>query len=203
MSPPQARAGAALIATRRRPAARAIGRLPARVIDRIERSSCGTDPPPMGRFRQVLRTPDGRSMFRSRCVLAPSRWVTPRSSTRQTGRHACPARRPRRTPAARPRCADGRKRSELPAQGCPLPHLRRDDRRARQGRRGSRFDRAEVLDRQELPGPHDLGREDLRQRRDRRERARGAVRRAPPRARAPDRRAGTRRPALAQRWVHH
>ena len=58
--------------------------------------------------------------------------------------------------------------------------------------------RAEVLDRPELPGPRDLGRQGLRQRRDRRARARGPVRLAPPRPRAPHR---SSRPSRILRWL--
>ena len=60
-----------------------------------------------------------------------------------------------------------------------------------------------LLDRQELPGPRDVGGQGLRQRRDRRAGARGPLRFAPPRPRAPLARAEPRAPALADRRLRH
>ena len=78
----------------------------------------------------------------------------------------------------------------LSGQGRALPQLRGDGRgHPGGGGRPSRH-RPGLQHRQELSGPRHLGRQDQRQRRDRRGRARGPVRRPPPRPRAPDRRAG-------------
>ena len=90
-------------------------------------------------------------------------------------------------------------RRRLPAEGQRLPQLRRDGGRDPEGRNRPSRHRRRLLDRQELPEPQHLGGQDLRQRGRRRERARGAVRRAPPRPRAPDGRADARDPALVER----
>ena len=93
--------------------------------------------------------------------------------------------------------------ADFPAADSRLSHVCRDGRRDQPGQGRPPRHRRHHLDRQELPGPRHLGGQDLRQRRDRRERARGPVRRRPPRPRAPVARADPRDPALADRRLRH
>ncbi len=95
----------------------------------------------------------------------------------------------------------GRRRhtGRFPLVRLGLPHLRRDGHRDQGRADRPPGHRPGPLDRQELPGPRHLGRQGVRQRGDRRERARGHVRLDAPRAGAPVARAGPRAAALADR----
>ena len=105
----------------------------------------------------------------------------------------------------RARTGRGRARSRgghgVPGRVHGLPQLHGD--RGGDGGRGGRppGHRAALLDREELPGPRPVGDEDLGQRRDRRERARGPVRRLAPRRRAHGRGDDAADHALAGRWL--
>ena len=89
--------------------------------------------------------------------------------------------------------------TEFPAGRTGLPQLHGDGRRGRRGRGRPPVHRVALLDRQELPGPPALGGQDLGQRRGRRSRARGHVRRHPPRRRAHGHRDDPAHPPLAGR----
>ena len=125
----------------------------------------------------------------------------------QAGAHATrPATGSRRaSPVAvaghRPRARGGldRSRVRVPRRQAGLPQLYRDDGRRGRGRSRPSGHRVALLDRQELPGSRPVGRQDLRQRHRRRARARGHVRRRPPRRRAHVDRDDAPHPPLAGR----
>ena len=116
--------------------------------------------------------------------------------------HAARPRDARRRAGRRPGDRGGG-HAGLPAEHERLPQLPGDGRRDPAGRGRLPRHRPRVLDRQELPGPRHLGRQDQRQRRPGRGRARGPHRRPPPRARAPDHRAGARDAAVADPGLRH
>ena len=91
-----------------------------------------------------------------------------------------------------------RDRDRVPARSRGLSQLHRADDRGRRRRGRASRHRQALLDRHELPGPPAVGGQDLRQRRGRRGRARGHVRRHPPRRRAHGDRDDAPHPPLAR-----
>ena len=146
---------------------------------------------PGGRWPQLAGARGHHGAHDSRHVHVPTpprhRAPPPRSPWSRSS--SCP----------RPRLAA----DEFPRRLRGLSHLRRGRRLRQGGRRRASRHRQAVQHRQELPGPRDLGDEDLGQRRDGRDRARGPVRGRPPRRRAHGRRDGAQDHALARRRLRH
>ena len=95
-------------------------------------------------------------------------------------------------------------RRGVPLRRRRLPQLSGDGRRDGGDRRGQSRDREpHRAHRHDVPGPRDLRAEDLRQRRHRRGRARGALHRKPARPRAPHRRDGDVPAQRADEQVRH
>ena len=154
----------------------------------------------MGRLRQALRTPDDRAMFRSRCGSATSRGDAAISDPSD-----CPAcvscQPPSSDSADRPRRADRRRGRRFPAKDARY-HTYAEmvaelDRRSPTTDRSSGGSRSARATSSGTSGPPRF-RTTSRPTRT----SPGALRCATSRPGAPDRRAGTRRPALAERRVY-